>query len=164
MTTTERDEPQLPSDVALSMRAKDKSKYVQKIILDALDAHRAGGLSISELAETTGFSRETLSKHLDILVASREAYKAGESSARYHKNGRIVHYHHMDNKLFGKRLYTFYELNNPDGDFIFLQEKEMGEFRTIRDKGGIVIAKNDLPRFMAELKAFAGEIAKEEKK
>ena len=132
--------------------------------MDSLEAHRAGGQSISELIEITGFSRETLSKHLEILVASREAYKAGESSSRYHKNGRIVHYRHMDNKLFGKRLYTFYELNNPDGDLIFLQEKELGEFRTIRDKGGIMIAKSDLPRFMTELKAFASEIAKEEKK
>ena len=146
------------------MRAKDKAMYVQKVILDALETHRAGGLSISELIEFSGFSRETLSKHLEVLVASREVYKAGESSARYHKNGRIVHYRHMDSKLFGKRLYTFYELNNPDGDFIFLQEKEMGEFRTIRDKGGIMISKDDLPRFMTELRTFASEIAKEPKK
>jgi hypothetical protein len=164
MTTKEIDATQTPSDFALSMRAKDKSKYVQKVILDALEAHRAGGLSITELADSTGFSRETLSKHLEILVASREVYKAGETSARYHKNGRVLHYHHMDNKLFGKRLYSFYYLNNPDGDFVLIQEKEMGEFRTIRDKGGIMIAVDDIPRFRSELDEFLREIAKETKK
>src|SRR5271154_1123115 len=150
MTANEVEDARTPSELALTMRPKDKSKYMAKVILDSLEAHRAGGLSISELSDLTGFSRETVSKHLEVLVASREVYKAGETSARYHKNGRVVHYHHMDNKLFGKRLYTFYELNNPDGDLIFLQEKEMGEFRTIRDKGGIMIAKSDLPRFMQE--------------
>jgi len=156
-------EGQTPSEFALTMRAKDKTKFARKVILDALEGHRADGLSISEICELTGFTRETISKHLEVLVASREVYKAGESSARYHKNGRVVHFHHMDNKLFGNKLYTFYQLNNPDGDFIYVQEKEMGPFKTVKDKGGILIAMSELPRFMSELEAFARDVAKEAK-
>lgn len=156
-------EEQTPSEIALTMRAKDKTKFARKVITEALESHRADGLSISELSDITGFTRETISKHLDVLVASREVYKAGEVSARYHKNGRILHYHHMDNKLFSKRFYTFYYLNNPDGNFIYIQEKEMGKFRTVEDKGGIMVAVDDLPRFMTELQTFARDVAKESK-
>ena len=141
------DENQTASQFALTMRAKDKAKFARKVILDTHESHRADGLSISELSELTGFTRETVSKHLEVLVASREVYKAGEVSARYHKNGRVLHYHHMDNKVFNKRLYTFYYLNNPDGDFIYIQEKEMGAFKTVNAKGGIMVAVDDLPRW-----------------
>jgi len=157
-------ENQTASEFALTMRAKDKTKFARKVILDALEAHRADGLSISELAEITGFTRDTISKHLEVLVASREVYKAGESSARYHKNGRVLHYHHMENKRFGKRLYTFYYLNNPDGDFVYIQEKETGRFRTVEDKGGIMVSIDDLPQFITELQGFLREMAKETKK
>ena len=155
---------QTPRDFAMTMRGKDRMKFARKIILDVLEKHRADGASITEIADATGFQRDTVAKHVEVLVASREAYKAGETSARYHKNGRVLHYHHMGNKMFGKRLYTFYYLNNPDGDFIHIQEKETGRYRTVEDKGGIMISVNELPQFMKELEGFVRDVAKVEAK
>ena len=150
---------QTPHEFALTMRAKDRSKYVQKVILDLLEKNKAQGMSVSDIVSATDFKRDTVAKHLEILVASREAYKAGDNSARYHKNGRVVHFRQMANKSFGKRLYTFYQLNNPDGEFIYIQEKEVGRFRTVEDKGGIMVSKEDVGRFMIELKEFMKEVA-----
>lgn len=150
---------QTPHEFAMTMRGKDRSKYVQKVILDLLENNKAAGMSISEIVAATDFKRDTVAKHLEVLVASREAYKAGDVSARYHKNGRVLHYRQMANRNFGRRLYTFYQLNNPDGEFIYIQEKEVGRFRTVEDKGGIMVAKEELPRFMTELKEFMKEVA-----
>jgi hypothetical protein len=155
---------QSPRDFALTLRASDRTGYVRKVILDLLDDNRADGLTISDVEELTGFNRDTVAKHLDVLVASREVYKAGTNSARYHKNGRVLHYHHMDNKVFGKRQYTFYYLNNPEGDFIYIQEKKVGRFQTVETKGGIMISTDELPKFIGELSAFARDVAKEQKK
>lgn len=149
-------------DFALTLRPTDRAGYIRKVIMELLDDNREEGLTISDLEELTGFTRETLGKHLGVLVASREIYKAGTMSARYHKNGRILHYHHMDNKEFGKRQYMFYYLNNLEGDFIYIQEKKVSRFRTVETKGGIMVSVDELPRFMTELSSFTHEMAKEQ--
>ncbi len=152
-----------PRDIASTLRTKDKPKFVSKVILDVLDAHKSTGLTISQIAELTGFSRDTVSKHLDIMQASREVYKVAGNSGLYHKNGRVLHYRSMENSLFGKRFYTFYYLNNAEGNFIYVQEKELGRFRSVDVKGGIMIGVYDFKKFVAELTKFAEELNPEEK-
>lgn len=151
-------------DIGSSLRNRDRPKFTSKVILDLLDENKATGLTISQISELTGFSRDTVAKHLEVLVASREAYKVEGNSGLYHKNGRVAHYKNMESSMFGKRMYSFYYLNNPEGDFVFIQEKEMGRFRTIETKGGIMVRVDDFKRFMAELSTFTKEALEIEKK
>ncbi|MEM2139530.1 HTH domain-containing protein [Nitrososphaera sp.] len=150
-------------DIASTLRTKDKPKFVSKVILDVLDAHKSTGLTISQIAELTGFSRDTVSKHLEILEASREVYKVAGNSGLYHKNGRVLHYRSMENSMFSKRFYTFYYLNNAEGNFIYIQEKELGRFRSVDVKGGIMVGIKDFKKFVTELTRFAEELNPEEK-
>ena len=138
---------------------EDKFKATNRIVLDYLDFRKGAGATTSELAEATGLDRNTITKHLTYLVATRQAYKINESAGVYHKNGRIVHYKNMSKKIFEKKLYTFFQLSGPyNEEYVYIQEKEIGKLQTVAVKGGIVIDKAQLPAFINELTDFSKEI------
>ena len=138
---------------------EDKFKFINRIILDYLELRKGSGATIPELNKSSGLDRNTISKHLTYLVATRQAYKINESAGVYHKNGRIVHYKNMEKKIFDKKLYTFFQLQGLDGqDHIYIQEKEVGKLKSVTVKGGIMIEKNNLKKFIDELSNFNKEM------
>jgi len=154
-----------PKEQVLSVRAEDKFKFTSKIILDYLELRKGKSSTIKDIVEATGFDRDTVSKHLVYLVSTRQAYKINDSGGgAYHKNGRIVHYRHMENRAFSNRLYSFFELQGlDDSNYIYLQEKEVGKLKSVSVKGGIMIGKKDFKRFIDELKEFARDIDEKDK-
>ncbi len=138
---------------------QDRYKFTNRIILDYLELKKGTGATIPEINEDTGLDRNTITKHLTYLVATRQAYKINDSAGVYHKNGRIVHYKNMEQKSFEKHLYTFFQLQGLDGnDYVYLQEKEVGKLKSVTVKGGIMISKSNFKRFIDELNAFAKEM------
>lgn len=74
----------------VSMRPRDRERYVQNVILDSLD--KAEGMTQSEIVQKTALTRTTVTKHLEKLVAFqqiiREVKTLGKISVFYYK--RIV--------------------------------------------------------------------------
>ena len=137
----------------------DKFKFTNRVILDYLELRKGSGATIPEIIESTGLDRTTISKHLTYLVATRQAYKINDSAGVYHKNGRIVHYKHMEHKAFDKKLYTFFQLQGLDGeDDVYIQEKEIGKLKSVTVKGGIMVKKSNLKKFVDELSNFHKEL------
>lgn len=155
-----------PKEQVMSVRVEDKFKFTNKIILDFLELRKGKASKVKEIADATGFDRNTVSKHLEYLVATRQAYQISESGEKaYHKNGRIVHYHNMDNRVFSDKLYTFYKLQGLDGaTSIYIQEKEVGKLKSVSVKGGIVVKEKDFKRFIEELKTFYHELQEHSRK
>jgi|CXWL01.1.fsa_nt_gi hypothetical protein len=149
-----------PKEIVNSVkRNEDRFKFTNRFILDYLELRKGSGATIPEINEATGLDRNTISKHLTYLVATRQAYKLNDAAGVYHKNGRIVHYKNMERKLFEKRLYTFFQLEGLDGqDYIYVQEKEIGKLKTATVKGGIMIEKDGLKQFINELSLFEKEL------
>src|SRR5207244_5742248 len=113
------------------------------------------GVTIPEIATRTGFYRDTVSKHLDKLVATREAYRVTRGNVSvYYKNGQVVHATDVKDTSSPNRTYTFYKLENEDGKFIYVQEKEVDEFRAVSVKGGIMIDHRYALQFMKEFQNF----------
>lgn len=140
-------------------RNEDRFKFTNRFILDYLELRKGSGATIPEINEATGLDRNTISKHLTYLVATRQAYKLNDAAGVYHKNGRIVHYKNMERKFFEKRMYTFFQLEGLDGhDYIYIQEKEVGKLKTVTVKGGIMIEKASLKQFVNELSVFEKEL------
>ena len=54
----------------------------------------------------------------------------------------------------GVKVYDFVKLENPEGQFAFIQEKEQDELRLMTIKGGIMIRCQDLVDFMKGLQKF----------
>lgn len=107
----------------IRMNPQDQEEYVNKKIKQILHLN-PNGIAIPEICETTPFTRPTVIKHLERLVASREAYKIRRRRLTiYYPNGRIVHPEAMikiENETGGIFRGTF--LNNNFGEFIYIEE------------------------------------------
>ena len=152
----------IPQEDIRSLRPKDRDQYIQKLILQIL-ALNSQGVTISELAEQTGIHRNTLASHMKTLVAVREAYVINRGKLSiFYKNGKVVHARSTEHKFPNDRFYRFYRLENEQGKFIYIQERQLDEFRAIKVKGGIMINDRDFLGFMKELQKFAMEVTERE--
>lgn len=134
---------------------QEKDFYVRNVILDILRINDRRGLTISQIASATDFNRMTISKHLDILVAQGEAYKVQRGNLFiFYKNGKIVHETDIESIIYSGKTYTFYRLENNEGKFIYIQEKELDEYRVPQVKGGVMINMKDVPNFLKKMHEF----------
>jgi len=134
---------------------QEKDFYIRNVILEILRLNDRSGITISQFASATKFNRMTISKHLDILVATGEAYKIQRGNLFiYYKNGKIVHETDVESVVFVDKTYTLYKLENNEGKFIYIQEKELDEFRVPQVKGGVMISMRDIPNFLTKLREF----------
>jgi hypothetical protein len=144
----------LPPREVITMRPQDREHYVEKIILSILEMNPRG-VTVTDIVRKTSFYRDTVAKHLERLVATREAYSIVRGNAAvYYKNGQVVHATDVKDTTSQNRTYTFFRLQNEDGKFIYIQEKELDEFRAITVKGGIMIDARYAMRFIKELQNF----------
>ena len=135
---------------------------MQQIVLELLKNSKRG-VTVSQVAAQTRFSRPTISKHLDILVAIGEAYKIERGNlAIYYKNGEVVHPDAVQRVALDEKTYVLYRLKNDDGDFVYIQECEPDEYGSnVHVKGGVTIRMRDLPTMISKLQTFSkglGEI------
>jgi hypothetical protein len=137
-----------------ALKPLERENYVRSVIKKILNANENGVMS-SEIVEATNLNRITVTKHLEYLVAIREAYKSDRGSGSiYYQNGRLVHPTDRLSVPIGNKVYDFIKLENAEGKFVFIQEKEQDELRLKTVKGGIMIRCEDLSVFMDGLKNF----------
>ena len=146
-----------PEDV-LSMSPKDRDKYMERVILQMLELNPQGA-TISEIEKATRFNRATITKHLNRLLAVREAFKIQRGILSiYYKNGKVVHAKNIEHKFANDKRYSFFRLANEAGKSIYIQEKETNSLGTVRVKGGIIIRDEDFVEFWKELQKFMVEV------
>jgi len=140
-------------DTIKRLSPSERDNYIQNIILEILGLNKY--VTVSQLSEQLPFSRPTVTKHLEMLTAVGEAYRIqmGNLSV-YSKNGKIVHEADVQSIVVHDKIYTFYKLKNQEGDFLYIQEKYLDEFRSPKVKGGIMINSRDLPIFLEKLQTF----------
>lgn len=144
----------LTSEEITALKPKEREEYVRALIRNILTLND-NGVMVSEVAEATNLNRITVAKHLEHLVAIREAYKKDRGTgAVYYKNGKLIHPTDRVSMEVGNKIYDFVKLENAEGQFAFIQEKEQDELRLMRIKGGIMIRCEDFSQFMAGLQKF----------
>jgi hypothetical protein len=144
----------LSAEEVQALKPLERENYVRSVIKKILNANENGVMS-SEIVEATNLNRITVTKHLEYLVAIREAYKSDRGSGSiYYQNGRLVHPTDRLSVPIGNKVYDFIKLENAEGKFVFIQEKEQDELRLKTVKGGIMIRCEDLSVFMDGLKNF----------
>jgi DNA-binding transcriptional ArsR family regulator len=146
----------LSQEEVKALRPRDREAYVEKVILEIL-ALNPKGIIISQISDETGFSRDTVSKHLERLLAIREAYKVDRGVGVFYKNGKVADEQDLKLLTSDDRTYAFYKLLNDDGEFIYVQERETDEFRSVKVSGGIMIHAKDFRPFITALQKFAME-------
>lgn len=137
-----------------ALRPNEREDYIRAVILDILRRNEKG-VTISEVMNATSFNRVTVTKHLEHLVAIREAYKKERGIGTiYFKNGKLVHETDKLSIPCGNKIYEFFKLENPDGVFIYIQEQQRDELRAVNVKGGVMIPIRCFQRFMEGLTHF----------
>ncbi|MCJ7632200.1 MarR family transcriptional regulator [Candidatus Bathyarchaeota archaeon] len=146
----------------LSISPKDREKYMEHTILGILRLNPQGA-TVTEITEATGLNRVTITKHLNRLVAIREAYKVERGPVSiYYKNGKISHSRTVEHSFANDKRYSFFRLINDEEKSVYIQEKETNSFGTVKVKGGIIIKDEDFFEFMKELQKFMLEVEKYE--
>lgn len=147
-----------------ALRPKEREDYIRAVILDILRRNKRG-VTISEVMNATSFNRVTITKHLEYLVAIREAYKKDRGIGTiYFKNGRLIHETDKLSISCGNKMYEFFKLENPEGVFIYLQEQERDELRAVNVKGGVMIPIKCFQRFMKGLTDFTIQATENEER
>src|SRR6266568_7884559 len=147
----------LPEEKIESMRPREKQKYIEHIILEIL-SRNPRGVTIAELQSKTPFSRNTFMEHFSRLVATRQASRLSRGKvAIYYRNGSVRKAIDVRDPLDPDHLYSFMQLENEDGKFLYLQEKEVDEFRAVKIRGGIMINAKMAPSFLSKLRNFVFE-------
>ena len=136
------------------LKPREREGHIRALTKNILSMNEKG-VMVSEVAEATSLNRITVAKHLEHLVAIREAYKKDRGTgAVYYKNGRLVHSTDRVTMNIGSKIYDFVLLENAEGRFVFIQEKEQDELRLVTIKGGIMIRYEDFDQFMKGLQKF----------
>lgn len=124
------------------------------------------GITVRELVEVTGFSKETVRKHLETLRRLREVYriKRDEQMYMYYPNGKPL-------RSYGKKRIahddedTTLEIQlakGPNDDLFFhLTEKRYSLMEGETTEGAIIFPLSYLDEVFQELEDFAREVEQE---
>lgn len=144
----------LSSEEINSLKPDQREIYIRNVINDILKTS-PNGVTISDISEMTSFNRLTIGKHLEHLASIREAYKKEDRrGATYFKNGRLVHPTGQKEIRIGSKAYAFIRIQNNEGEFFYIQEKEEDMYKALKVKGGILIPMDSFQLFLKGLIEF----------
>ena len=136
-----------PSDKLSYTELKDlpqseRSKFYESSILALINANGNRGLTTSEIERATEFPKNTLLKSIELLYHKRKIHKISRGKfSLYYPNGfempnnlRDMTYGDDNSRLYGVKL-----IQNIEGKFVHIQEREVDENGFPDDIGGVLI-------------------------
>ncbi|MDD5111116.1 MAG: hypothetical protein PHG85_01065 [Candidatus Altiarchaeota archaeon] len=135
----------LPPEKYRSLSPQDQEEYVARKIEEILMIN-TNGVTISDVSLNTPFTRPTIIKHLEKIVATRKGYKIRRGRlSMYFPNGRVVHPEgQIETKTDTGNQYRATFLNNNFGEFIYIEDLTPNTV----SGGSILIKKHDYPNFL----------------
>jgi len=154
----------VPPETIKSWRVEDREKYVDTVLMDFLTINSDHGLTIDDLKTVTNFDRRTISSHLEKFVARGEVYKElrGKRLQIFRTNGQPVGKPEFVKSGVDDHYFRLYRLENDDGNFVYIQERELDSFKRDSVKGVIKIKDEELQDFIKKLHAFAVRVTTNE--
>lgn len=143
---------------SIEQLSPEKRSDMIRIAIKRILNNHPEGLTASDLAEMTGLSAKTVKKHLDFLTAVRETYKKeyGTRLAVFFPNGRLIHPYSDTIRQIGDSLFSFQRIENTWGEFFYIQEKKKDPYTNkTKTVGGVMIERDSVEKFIAELKEEA---------
>ena len=142
----------LAKETVLRMPPQERERYYERVINEILIANKQGATA-SEVSRCTGFAERTIRNHLEILTARGETYVIirGNTSFYYIRDTIQGEKLTIKSKTRLGVQYIVTDLENFDGKFYYIQQKEMDEYRALRVKGSLMIAKEDGHDFIKQI-------------
>lgn len=149
----------LSSKELVSMRPRDRERYVQNLILNTIE-EAAEGIILSDIVQKTALTRTTVTKHLEKLVALQQIAKdvrtVGKVSVSYYN--RVTPQKSPREEFSGDSKYAFFSIDIEDDHWICLQQIEVDAYGAERVKGAITVNFDDFERFLKELHAYGAKV------
>ena len=144
-----------------ALKPRERSRYVQNLILHVLSKHQ--DLSLSEIMDKTNLARSTVSKHVDSLVSSQQVLKRERGMGQIQMNfyklvGSFDKKEEIQSEKDDSTSYSFFVLENDDDQTICIQQKEEDEFRNSRIKGAIIVDFDDMQSFITYLNTYSNRV------
>lgn len=152
---------QLESSELSSLPPRDRDEYSQKILMNFLEGNPAGATT-SEIIDKTHLSRTTITKQLTTLMKegliTESIHSVGKLKVSVFKTvGKKLHEKKVKDQFSDDIFYSFFSVERDRERYIYIQEKEIDEFRKERVRGAIAVSSKDFDKFMKELMQFALE-------
>lgn len=131
----------------------DRSRYFERYLFELIKTQERAGITQKELEGLTGLSGNTLSKYLELLFSKRNVYRVKKgNNVTYFPNGRVHTFINKDVTVYDKsgieHRYKAYAVDNPDGKFLYLQEREVDRRTGIENViGGVLIPETGIAKF-----------------
>lgn len=145
-------------------RRENYSSKTTKAILE----ENPDGLTVSQVSEKTHITRNTTAKHLEMLVAKREARKEFRKEPREMGDIKTAVYFPIGAIGKGKLIhcengtYRFARLENETGKYVYVKEIAFDDMRNELVKGVLMIDFKNFPTFTKELNTFANKVISDE--
>lgn len=131
-----------------------RKRYLRDLLLDIL-RNNPEGISLSQLKEKLEYDERTISKHLEYIVAIREAYKEKWGHfILYYPNGKILHDKSHEDIKIGNKYYSFVMISNGDQNEFYIQEKSIDNLKRTTVTGGLIIPESDIDDFKLNFNEF----------
>ena len=133
-----------------------REQQANNLIVEYLDRN-PNGVTVKQVVETTGISRMTVVRHLERLTALRKARKRDFGYVSLFYKGGYFDEETTESESFSSGTSFTLQLVNrePDGNYIYVQEKQLGDFREEKVTGGIMIKVEDAQKFVKMFHTFA---------
>lgn len=128
------------------------------------------GLTISQVSDKTNLSYNTSVKHLELLVARREARKEYRKEPRQMGDMKVAIYFPIGDLGKGEMVhctvgaYRLARLENETGKYIYVKEIAYDELRNEQVRGVLMIRFEDFLDFSKKLNTFANKVINSEPK
>jgi len=108
------------------------------------------GVTAPQIAKDLGLSHTTVKKHLNYLVSTRQIYAKVYSPRNivYFPNGRLSHPYLETILDLGNQRFRISFIENPRGEFVYLQELENIRGLGENIMGGVIIRKENVRKVL----------------
>jgi hypothetical protein len=151
--------------LSTEMKLRNKSPqardmHAHNLIIEFL-ARNPNGVTVKQIVDKTGLSRVTVARHLERLVALRNARKRDFGYVSlYYKEGFFSEETSERDVFANDTSFTFQLVSRgAEGNFIYVQEKQLGDFREEKVTGGIMVNSKDALKFSKMFHTFAMKVA-----
>ena len=135
---------------------RERETYAEDVIIEFLDRN-PNGASITQIVSRTTLARNTVNRHLEKLVAIGKVKKRDFGHlALYSKGGYIDKNSGEKHEFSNERRFNFQLVNRGiEGNYIYIQQLELGPFREEKVTGGILIDVKDAETFSRLFHTYA---------
>lgn len=146
----------LPKEKLKQKSPQIKDNYADEIVLEFLDRH-PNGISMTQIVTGTKLARNTVNRHLERLVAIGKVGKRDFGHlALYFKGGYVDEGSEEKYEFSNEKRFVFQFVNKGiEGNFIYIQQRELSPFREEKVTGGVMINIKDAQKFSEVFQAYA---------